>query len=187
MIDREKQIDKINKLLQLGEKNANPAERRAARAKAYQMMLDYDIADEEISWPQRHHDEERERVEKEEARRQAEAFQAEQERIRRQAEENARRAQEEAAQYAYQNSQNVYQNQTAAATAVNNRIKEPPKFLYTAIGFLIIFGILAMIWPWSMKSLIMTAGAVLVLANIRYIVLLVFLYALGAFFESMIR
>ena len=79
MSDREKQVEKINRLLQLGEKNSNPAERRAARAKAYQMMLDYDIAEEEIIWPKRYQDEQREAADNEKNRQEADALQREKE------------------------------------------------------------------------------------------------------------
>lgn len=49
-VERRKKIDKINKLLLLAEENQNPGERRAARAKAYQLMNEYDIDESEISF-----------------------------------------------------------------------------------------------------------------------------------------
>lgn len=49
-VERRKKIDKINKLLLLAEENQNPGERRAARAKAYQLMNEYNIDESEISF-----------------------------------------------------------------------------------------------------------------------------------------
>ena len=44
-MDKSKTIEKINKLFILAENNANPGEKRSARAKAYQLMNQYDIDD----------------------------------------------------------------------------------------------------------------------------------------------
>ena len=46
--ERNKKIDKINKLLLLAEENQNPGEKRAAKAKAYQIMNEYSIDESEI-------------------------------------------------------------------------------------------------------------------------------------------
>lgn len=47
-MDKSKTIEKINKLFILAENNANPGEKRSARAKAYQLMNQYDIDDSEV-------------------------------------------------------------------------------------------------------------------------------------------
>lgn len=48
MEDTAKIIDKINKLFILAENNANPGEKRSARAKAYQLMNQYNIDDADV-------------------------------------------------------------------------------------------------------------------------------------------
>ena len=189
MSDREKQVEKINKLLKLGEKNSNPAERRAARAKAYQMMLDYDIAEEEVIWPKRYQDEQREAADNEKNRQEADAFQREKEAYEFEQAKIRQKQAEETARAEAQNHQKTYEQSQRynAQAAVKSKAKEPPRWLTVAIGGLIVFGIISIIWPWSMKALFMSAGAVLVLINLRYIVVLVGLVALGAFFETMVK
>lgn len=51
--ERTKKIDKINKLLLLAEENQNPGEKRAAKAKAYQIMNEYNIDENEIPFFQK--------------------------------------------------------------------------------------------------------------------------------------
>lgn len=186
MSDREKQVEKINKLLQLGEKNPNPAERRAARAKAYQMMLDYNIAEEEIFWPNRYQDAQKEEAEKEKARQEAEELQRQQKEWERQEQIRQEQA-EEAARTEAQNHQKAYEQSQRYTAQASTKTKEPPRWLFTALGFLFVFGIISFIWPWSIKSLFLCAGAVLVLINLRYIVFFVGLVALGAVFETLLK
>lgn len=52
-MDKSKTIEKINKLFILAENNANPGEKRSARAKAYQLMNQYDIDDSEVPFLQK--------------------------------------------------------------------------------------------------------------------------------------
>lgn len=49
--ERGKLINRINKLLLLAAKNPEASEARSARAMAYNLMNEYDIADEEVTFP----------------------------------------------------------------------------------------------------------------------------------------
>lgn len=49
--ERVKLINRINKLLLLAAKNPEASEARSARAMAYNLMNEYDIADEEVTFP----------------------------------------------------------------------------------------------------------------------------------------
>lgn len=181
--DQQRTIDRVQKLFALARNNPNAEEAMSARLKARQILiengLDPDMFNEDMTSTLQVFDE---------ATAEANSFDS-----RNQA--NNQDNFQQQSNYNYHNQQNTYQQQqsnykqqtsyaqTAPNTSGSNGID---RFLCWLAGAAIVFGLISMIWPWSIKSLLATIGIIIILTNIQYIIGIGVILGLGYFVERMI-
>lgn len=180
--DQQRIIDRVQKLFALARNNPNAEEAMSARLKARQILiengLDPDMFNEDMTSTLQVFDE---------ATAEANSFNG-------RSQTNSQENFHQQNGYSYQGHQNSYQRQDTYQHQENNSqsgYNNPSslfleKLLFKIFYGAIIFGLISMIWPWSIKSLLMTIGIILILANIQYIIGIGIILGLGYFIERMI-
>lgn len=174
--DQQRTIERVQKLFALARNNPNPEEAMSARLKARRILidngLDPDMFNEDMTSTVQAYDEA--------------------------ASKNHNAYSEQQAHHNYQNqgsyqsqhnNDNDYQYQEQPSQSVSNSsafFKAFSWLLFRVIYGAALFGLISLFWPWSIKSLLMTIGFLLVLANIQYIIGIGIILGLGYFFERLI-
>lgn len=186
--DQQRTIDRVQKLFALARNNPNSEEAMSARLKARQMLLtnglDPDMFNEDMTSTMQMYDAAT-------AKKNTFSYEAAQNRDNAQQQANCNYNQQtfrdnyqDNCRYSEQQAQPRAAAQPSVAARIYTLI-EPLLFWLLGLGF--VFMLIGTIWPWSAKSLFMTLALVFLLANLKYLLGIGVLLAIGSFIEAMIH
>lgn len=172
--DQQRIIDRVQKLFALARNNPNAEEAMSARLKARQILLenglDPDMFNEDMTSTMQMYDDDAASSNANHKHQQYNRYQ-----------DNPQY--QEAPQGNAYADQQTYTQAAAQPSTVSRIYKFFEPLLSWLLGAVVLFLLVGMIWPWSIKSLVITIGVLFVLANIQYLFVIGFVLAIGGIVE----